>query len=159
MAGALRATLSAPTNTAVSPGGIALAVDDTANLAGGDIVLNYDPFVVTASDARATSLSADFDVEFNVPVAGQARISLKPKTASEGDLASGSGALVEIKFTGSASAAVDSTSTLNLASVRLNDQYGRDFATSALETGINVMHGLLTLEGASNHVYLALAVR
>jgi hypothetical protein len=100
--------LSAPTNATVSPGGIALAVDDAAHLVGGDIVLSYDPFVATASDARATSLSANLNIEFNVPVAGQARISLKPKTGYEGGLAGGSGALVEIKFTGSASAAHDS---------------------------------------------------
>jgi hypothetical protein len=88
-------------------------------------------------------------------VAGQARIWLKPRTGSEGGLAGGSGALVLIQFTGRAGAAVDSTSTLNLAPVRLNDRYGRDFATSAAQTGITVKHGLLTLdEGTDHHVYL-----
>jgi hypothetical protein len=54
---------SAPANATVSEGGIALAVDDAANLVEGDIVLNCDPFF--ASDARATSLSANLNIEFN----------------------------------------------------------------------------------------------
>jgi uncharacterized repeat protein (TIGR01451 family) len=161
-AGALRATLSAPTHATVSPSGstrVALAVDDDANLVGGDIVLNYDPSAVTASNARATSLSANLNVEFNVPGGEPGPHLAQAHTGSEGGLASGSGTLVEIRFTGSVSAAADSTSTLNLASVRLNDQYGRHFATSAVQTAINVTHGLLTLEGAANYVYLPVIVR
>lgn len=119
-------SISAPTDATAPQGGSArvpVSIDDAANLASADITLNYDPFISTATGVRTTSLSTNFDVEFNVPVAGQARISLKPKPGYEGDLTSGSGALVEVEFTGSLSATVGMTSTLNLAAVRLGDPY------------------------------------
>jgi hypothetical protein len=138
---------------------VALSIDDAANLAGADITLNYDPFIATATGARPTTLSANFDVELNVPVAGQAKISLKPKAGHEGGLTSGSGALVEVQFTATDDATVDDTSSLTLATVRLGDRYGRDFATSALQVDVNTANGVLTVEEGGYFIYLPLVLR
>jgi hypothetical protein len=153
-------TVSAPADATVPQGGSAwvpLDISDAANLATTDIVLNYDPFIATVTGARAASLSTNFDVEFNVPVAGQAKISLKPKTGYEGGLTGGSGALVELQFTASDSASADSTSPINLATVRLSDPYGRDFATSALQADVSTTNGVLTVGGYA--VYLPLVLK
>jgi hypothetical protein len=74
-------------------------------------------------------------------------------------LISGSGALVEVQFTATDDAAVGSTSPLNLAGVRLSDQYGRDFATSALQVDVNTANGVLTVEESGYFIYLPLVLR
>jgi len=155
-------SISAPTDATLPKGSsvwVALSIDDAANLAGADITLNYDPFIATATGARTTTLSANFDVELNVPVAGQAKISLKPKPGHEDGLTSGSGALVEVQFTATDDATVDDTSSLTLATARLGDRYGRDFATSALQVDVNTANGVLTVEESSYSIYLPLVLR
>lgn len=155
-------SVSAPVTATAPQGGsvwVPLSIDDATDLAGADITLNYDPFVATAVGARTTSLSANFDVEYNVPVAGQAKISLKPQPEYEGGLAGGLGSLVEVQFTASPSATVGMTSTLNLATVRLSDGYGRDFATSALQVDVSTANGVLTVEEGGYFIYLPLVLR
>ena len=131
---------------------VALSIDDASGVASVEITLNYNPFVVAAAAARTTTLSADFDVEFFVPVAGQAIISLKPKAGHESGLVSGSGAPTS-------SAAASATSPLNLANVRLSDAYGRDYATSALQVDVNTTSGELTAGAGGGMLFLPLVVR
>ena len=149
LAAALHAVgFSMPINATVGSGGsvwVPVNVSDAIGIAGVDLVVNYDPFLVAAASARTTALSTGFDLEFNVPVAGQAHISLKPDEGNEDGLTAGSGALVEIQFVAAADATVGQKSPLTLASTRLNDRYGRDFVSSALQVSMSREHGELTI--------------
>jgi len=155
-------SVSVPGDAALPEGGttwVAVSISDATHLTGADIVLNFDPFIAAATGARTTTLSANFDIEINVPVAGQARISLKPKTGHEDGLTSGSGALLEVRFVATTTAGPGDTSALTLASVRLSDRYGRDFATSVLQVDIAAGNGTLTVQESGYAVFLPLIVR
>jgi hypothetical protein len=56
-------------------------------------------------------------------------------------LSGGSGTLAEVLFTALPNSS--GISPLTLSSVRLNDTYGRDFATSALQADITILNGNL----------------
>ncbi|OQX28417.1 MAG: hypothetical protein BWK80_00315 [Desulfobacteraceae bacterium IS3] len=133
-------TVNISDNIEVLAGGsiwVPVNISDMKDLAGADIVLNYDPTLLTVKNVRTSSLTENFDLDFNVQT-GQAKISLSCK---DGDgLSGGSGTLVEAEFTAKPNAGI---SSLTLASVRLNDSYGQDFEISALQTEIDSQNGEL----------------
>ncbi len=138
-------SVSIPDNLTVPPGGsiwVPIEIDNAANVMGADIILNYHPSLFTATDCRTTLMTENFDKGLNLSQAGQVRISL---SAMGGDgLSQGSGTLAEVQFAAQANAS--GTSPLTLASVRLNDTYSRDFATSALQTDVKTISGSLRIK-------------
>jgi hypothetical protein len=141
--------ISAPGDGQVSQGGSAwvpLTIDNASGLAGADLRLSYDPYIITAVDARTTALSANYDLAFHEAISGQLRISLKPKVGYEDGLPGGSGPLVEIQFQDRALAQGNAMTLLNPVAVRLSDPYGRDFANSALQVEIQMISGALIVE-------------
>ena len=134
-------------NTSVSAGEsirIPIDISDTEDVAGGDIVLNYDPNLVTATDVRTTSLTENVTLDFNKDEPGQIRISFSTEDVST--LPKGSGTLLEVAFTANSDVTENSVSPLTLTSVRLNDTYSRDFATSALQTDVKTTGGSLRIK-------------
>ncbi len=147
-------------NAAVAEGlsaWVPVEISSAANVTSADIILNYNPSLVTPTGVRTTPMTENFEVEYYVAEPGQAKISLIAKQG-EG-ISQGSGSLVEVEFTPQADAQTDSTSPLTLASVRLNDTYSRDFASSALQVEVKTANGSLTISGTSLHnAILALKV-
>ncbi len=142
--------VSVPENAVMPVGGTAwipVEISSAANVSGAFIILNYDPSVISATDIRSTSLSDNCDVHMNTAQAGQVRISLSQRKGNS--LPDMSGALVELQFTAHPDAPENSTSPLTLASVHLNDVYGRDFATSVLQTDIAATSGSVTVNGGN----------
>ncbi len=137
-------TVSVSDNIEVPAGGsiwVPVNISEIKDVAGADIVLNYDPTLLMVKDVRTSSLTENFDLDFNVQT-GQTKISLSSK---DGDaLSGGSGTLAEVEFTAKA---ITGVSPLTLASVRLNDSYGQDFQISALQTTLGVKNGILKVFG------------
>ncbi len=123
---------------------VPIEIDNTANVKGADIILNYDSSLMTATDGRTTSMTESCNMEINTDQAGQVRISLIAKEGQE--IGGGPGTLVEVQFTAKSDILGNSASPLTLSSVRLNDSYSRDFSTSALQVDVKTDPGTLTVK-------------
>ncbi len=130
---------------------IPIEVDNASNVAGAEIVLNYDPALVTATDVQASVLTNNFSMESNLSQPGQVRIAIS--AGEGGEPLEGDGSLIQVQFTAQTDAS--GSSPLNLNSVRLNDTYGRDFAISVLQTDVNTSDGCLTV-GESGELHNAI---
>jgi hypothetical protein len=140
---------SLPSGLALSPGEstwVSLNIDDATNIAGSDIKIGYNPYIVDLLDIRTTSLTSNMDLAYNITQEGQIRISIKPKPGFEDGLAGGSGPFVELQFKNVDNAQGNAISPLNLLVVRLNDKYGRDFSSSVLQTDIEMVDGEIMVE-------------
>ncbi len=139
--------ISIPGDLTVSAGDslwVPVEIDKNASeIMGSDIVLNYDPSLITATNVRTTSMTENFEMGFNVSQDGQIRISFTAEGIDKLPEEE-AGTLVEVEFTAKAVAS-ESASPLTLAVVRLNDAYSRDFATSALQVDVNTSSGSLTV--------------
>jgi hypothetical protein len=114
---AVAATLTLPSDAGAPPGMSAvvlLAIDDAAGLLGTDLVVTYDPAVITAIDVSTTALSSPHTVIDNLSPAGTIRIALYGAQPL-----SGSGALLAITFT--ASGLPGSRTSIDLVSADLNE--------------------------------------
>ncbi len=139
-------TVSLPDNLTVARNGntwVPVNISDASGVMGSYIVINYDPALVSAQDVRTTSMTDGFDWTMNNKQSGQVRIGMSA-TKGEG-ITSGSGALVEVKFTGMDG--TSGTSPLVMAAAHLNDTYSRDFKTSALQIPVTLTDGALKVEG------------
>jgi len=140
-------TVSVPDNILISAGSsvwVPVSIDDAAKVMGTDIVLNYDPSLITATDARISSVAGNANIVApNTDQPGQVRIAFS-SMESDG-LPQGSQTLVEVEFT--AKPEESGNSQLILTGMHLNDTYGRDFATSALQTDVNTNSGSLRVVG------------
>ena len=91
---AAAATLTLPPDAGASPGFtvvVGLSIDDAAGMLGTDLVVTYDPAVVTATAVTTTGVSASHALTHNLAPAGMIRISLFGTTPL-----SGSGSLLAI---------------------------------------------------------------
>jgi len=134
----------------VSSGGsiwVPVKTDNAENIAGGDIIIKYDPSFVTATGSRKTSLTENFDMQFNIVKPGYIQISFSSSNAK--GLSHTAGTLAELQFTAKSCG----VSPITLSSVRLNDTYGRDFASSALQISVISSDGSikLTETGDADH--------
>jgi hypothetical protein len=142
-------TLSIPYSLEIAQGGSIwgpLDINDATNIAGIDVILSYNPYLISFTDARTTALSANFDLEFNEPIPGQIWLALKPKAGYEDGLDSGSGSLIEIEFEDSAHAQENATIPLNLILANLSDRYGRYFELSNLQIEVDLVDGSLIVQ-------------
>jgi hypothetical protein len=145
-------TLDAPEDVWVPQGGsvwVPIGIDDAAAVAGADLILLYDPYVVEAVDARRTGLSDHLDLAFHEPTPGQVHLALRPKARHEGGLAGGAGALVELYLEDNTTEQWVKTTPLNLLVAHFNDQYGRDFSRSALQIEVDLVDGSLMVEDST----------
>lgn len=133
--------MAEPNNSVWAP----IEIDDAADLRGAEIVLNYDPAILIASGVRKTTMSNTCNLESNLAQAGQVKIAIDGSF----DTSAAPGAIVEVQFTVQSDAANGSVSPLNLVSARLNDEYGRDFKTSALQRNVVITNGNFTVGSPS----------
>ncbi len=135
-------------------------ISSAAGVSGAELVINFEPSALDLSAVRVSSLTTNFNLQWNESSPGVLRISLSPKVGYESGISSGSGALVTIDFTALDDAPLGSHSPVTLAAVRLNDTYSRNFETSALQTDITVHNGAITIKAASDWlVFLPLNLR
>jgi hypothetical protein len=113
--------------SAGSPVTVPIYVTDATGIAGADITLTFGASVLTATGAETTALTNGFTIVTN-PTPGQIRISL----ASATGIASGSGALVNVRFTVS-SVAPGTTSQLTLQSTAVYDQNAQAIAHERID--------------------------
>ncbi len=114
---AAAATLTLPPDAGAPPGTnavVLLAIDDAVGLLGTDLVVTYDPAVITAIDVSTTGLSSAHTMMHNLAPAGTIRIALYGAQPL-----SGSGALLAITFT--ASGPPGSLTSIDLVSADLNE--------------------------------------
>lgn len=125
--------------------------EDLANWAGGEFTILYDTAVISTIDSvLPVGLADGFTLEYHDDGQGKLRVGLISNTPR-----SGSGDIVEINLTISEFGSVSNSQVL-LAKAAINDLYGRDFATSALQTSINRNHGLVRLNSA---VFLPMIIK
>jgi len=137
-----------------APGVVAittLRASDLQDWAGGDWVIAYDPALVKEiTDVSAADLSTGAPLQFYDNSAGLLRIAVARGTAVSGD-----GALATISLRLAPAPAHDNAS-LAMAKAQLNDVFGRDFSTSALQRTVTRQNGMVSI---AHFVYLPLVLR
>ncbi len=138
---------------------VSINVDNAADIAGGDLTINYDPDVLEIAEPYAeavqkTDMIQAFELKAHSNQPGVVKIAL----ATAQTLTGGSGALVKVQFTIKHSAP-DGATPVTLASAQLNDAYGQDFV-SALQRPVDVNPGQV-LVGSSymEQIFLPLVMR
>jgi hypothetical protein len=157
----LALSVDTPTGVAGETVWVPVRVDNAAQIAGADLALNYDPNVLEFEGVRLAGLTMDanFGIEGHVSTPGLAYISLAQyQDQAHQGLTSGTGPLLEIGFTIKRKAE-NLTTPLTLSSARLNDAYGRDFATSALQKLVDITNGYITIGEAGATIYLPVVLR
>lgn len=132
---------------------VPLRFTNVTDMAGADFVVTYDPDLLTATNVELTSLASSFQVQYGVASSGAIRIPVAPKSVSAFGLTQTSGTLAYIDFTVNSGGNPCSV-TADLVVGRLNDSYGRDFASSALQRVVVTNSGQFTI--GLHRVYLPL---
>jgi len=117
---------------------IPINIDDATSVAGADIVLTFDPDVLTVTSARTTALTTGFNITPNTTVPGQITVAMANASSTNG-----SGALVEVVGAVNDSATEGETSPLALASVSL-------YSDAADEIASVTQNGTLQVSEASS---------
>jgi hypothetical protein len=145
----LRAAIAAPVRLSLGnvngePGTVVtttLKAENLSNWAGGEFVIAYDPTLVESIvNVSVTGLAQNFSIQFHDDGAGLLYIALADDTP-----VSGSGALLTISLALAPGAVDGQNAPLALAEAQLNDDVGRDFATSALQQPIERQNGQLQI--------------
>lgn len=127
-----------------TPGGtvqIILRAENLMNFAGTHLVVAYDPrFIASVSQVEAIGLGKNFSLDFNDDGLGMVKIAMADRSGI-----SGSGDLLRLTLRVKANAPRETRTMLALAEVHLNDPFGRDFATSALQQSVLRTNGSVTL--------------
>ena len=141
-------------NVSGAPGTVVtttLRAADLQDWAGGDWIIAYDPTLVAeVTQVSVAGLSAGAPSQFYDDGAGLLRIAV-----AKGSAVSGDGALATISLRLASTPARDSAS-LTMATAKLNDVYGRDFSTSALQHTVTRQNGTV---GITRFIYLPLVLR
>ena len=130
--------ISVPEITA-APGSeitVEIIADDVTGIAGGKIVLEYDPEVLTAKSTRKMDLFGDLLLVESLEVAGEVRLAM----AGVAGLAGGSGTIIEVDFDISPDAMGSSSTALNLSEVELFDGAGDNL-------DIEIVNGIVNIRG------------
>jgi len=105
---------------------VAVELTNASSFAGGDFDFTYDASKMTVNSVSLTSLTSGFEMQSNTQEAGILQVAL----ASDDPIGS-DGAILELEFNLN-----NGASSIDFASVTLNDMSGRDFTTSALQQQI-----------------------
>ena len=96
---------------------VQIDVDRTAEIAGGDLALTYDPDLLTPLSVEPTPLSSGLMLAANLSTPGRVAVSLAGATG----MSEGEGAILTVRFTVAAEAVPGAETPLNLAHARLID--------------------------------------
>jgi hypothetical protein len=105
-------------------------IDDLIGVAGGDVILKYDPKILSVVEAKATDLLAGVSVIFNTATAGKITIAM----ASPKGLASSKGAIISVTFKGIAVGVSD----FAFESAAAFDEAGKDIPVKTANGKITV---------------------
>ncbi|HIE28892.1 TPA: hypothetical protein EYP66_16580, partial [Candidatus Poribacteria bacterium] len=112
---------------------VAINVDDATGIAGGEIVLEYDPSILVAVEVRATDLAKSLTLIANIGVKGKVVAAMAGATG----LKEGSGAMLEVDFEVRADAKGESP--LTLSDVELFDENGNDISVETVNGKVTVV--------------------
>jgi len=118
------------TSAEAAPGTTAavhITITDVSDMAGADMVVKYDASVLTVDEVKYTDLVLSLNPTANTGTPGEIVIGMASSTA----IASGSGALVEIKLTVDPNAQVGTETALNLEDAEIYDELGGVIPTSS----------------------------
>lgn len=107
---------------------VPITLKNARDFAAGEFTLAYDAEKMLAHDASLPSLTEAFISASNTQQPGLLQVSLAGMEAIDGD-----GAILELEFTLTDESEI---SSIQFGSVRLYDDMGRDFETSALQREI-----------------------
>ncbi|OGW15433.1 MAG: hypothetical protein A3G93_13350 [Nitrospinae bacterium RIFCSPLOWO2_12_FULL_45_22] len=116
---------------------VPIIIDNLAGVAGADILLTFDPDILTATGASTTSLSTGFNLQYKITT-GAIAISILSTT----ELSEGSGAFVNVGFQVNQGANIGASTSLTLAQASLYSQYGRDLS---LDHSVKATNGKFTV--------------
>jgi fibronectin type 3 domain-containing protein len=116
---------------------VPLIIDNLTGVAGADILLTYDPDILTAIGVSTTSLSSGFNLQYSIST-GAIALSI----LSTAELSGGSGAFVNINFQINQGAQEGASTSLTLAQVNLYGQYGQNLSW---DHTINLTNGEFTV--------------
>lgn len=120
---------------------VTLSATGLTDWSGGQLVITYDPTIVSGiQDVQLSAGTGAFSLQYHDDTKGILTIALADDEAH-----SLTGELLSIRLTLAAGARSGAQSTLALADARLNDAYGRDFATSALARPVERSDGSLNI--------------
>lgn len=125
----------------------------SASASACDLIVNYNPRMAQLADVRSGDLTNDFIITHTESATQSVRIGMIP-TAPNGVMSSNSGILAYLDFIIRPSAPA-SWSPVTLASARLSDVYGQDFASSNLQIPVEVENGSI----GTFKLYLPLILR
>jgi hypothetical protein len=145
-AGAANQTVSLP----IYATGVA---QSSASASACDLIINYNPRMAQLADVRTGDLTSNFVITHTESATQSVRIGMIP-TAPNGVMSSNSGVLVYLDFIIRPSAPAG-WSPVTLASARLSDMYGQDFASSNLQIPVEVENGSI----GTFRLYLPLILR
>ncbi len=135
--------------------GVPVVVSDGESVAGSTMVVRYGDGLSYLGVELDESLALDYVVQDNAPDAGEVWISLAGSSALQGDLQ----ALITLQFRVENSA-TDDTAWVEVTGAWVNDQSGRDFATSARQKMVQGGRGgvdvVIASEEPDPHTYVFL---
>jgi len=137
--------ISVPEITA-APGSeitVEIIADDVTGIAGGKIVLEYDPVILTAKGTRKMDLFGDLLLVESLEVAGEVRLAM----AGVAGLAGGSGTIIEVDFDISPDALGSSSTALNLLEVEFFDGAGNNLDIEIVNGSVNIKGVDITATG------------
>ncbi|MBN1890055.1 MAG: right-handed parallel beta-helix repeat-containing protein [Thermoflexales bacterium] len=112
---------------------VPVRIANGSEFAGGEFVFTYDPKALTARGATLTSLTSGFIMTTSAQL-GLLRVALAANAPIAGD---------SVLFNVQLVVEAEAGAALNWGAVRLNDAYGRDLETSALQRDIVLEIGAL----------------
>lgn len=113
---------------------ISAMAEEGMGIAGGELVLTYDPDILTPIEVQAAELTPGFIVDFAVNTPGRLAIVLASSAGQDDE----SGDLVSVEFEVDADAAPGSTSELSLVAASLYDE-------GTLSLGVEMSGGVFTV--------------
>lgn len=110
---------------------VEISVDNATGIAGGDIVLEYNPAILVVRDARATDLIQRLSPIVNAGITGEIVVTM----ASINGLTGGSGAILEVDFEVIAAG----ESPLVLSDVALYNEVADDIAVTVVNGSVTAL--------------------
>ena len=126
---------------------VPINIDDKTDIVSIDFIVDYDPDVLTATEARTTNITDDWLIEYKV-TSGRIKITIISATEP-----TGTGAVVEIDFNVVISANVGDTSPLTLTQALINEGLIDSTLISGTFTVVNAPPEVIDLTVAISEVF------
>ena len=125
---------------------VPINIDDKTDIVSIDFIVDYDSGVLTATEARTTSITDGWLIAYKV-TSGRIKI-----TIINSEEPTGNGAVVEIDFTVAGSAAVGATNSFTLTQALINEEISPTLVSGAF-TVINKAPEVVNLTVSSSEVF------